>query len=111
MDLDPAFHFDTDPDPVFQFDTDLDLTVWYRSGSLPFQRGNEPKTVLFIHLNLFFLVSRSNKAYFVKISFPVNFVVLIRELVYDVYWLLMFDVYGIKIPGTHFQDQDRTFTE
>ncbi len=56
---DPACHFDTDPDPAFQFDTDPDPTVW--SGSLPFQRLNVPKTVLFIHLNLVFLVSRSNR--------------------------------------------------
>jgi hypothetical protein len=47
---DPAFHFDTDPDPVFQFATDPDPTVCYGSGSLPFQKGNIPKTVLFIHL-------------------------------------------------------------
>ncbi len=49
-DLDPAFHFDMDWDPAFQFDTnqDPDPTVLYRS--LPFQRGNVPKTVLFIHL-------------------------------------------------------------
>jgi hypothetical protein len=62
---DPAFYFDNDPDPdpAFQFDTNLDLTVWYGYGfiSLPFQRGNVPKTVLFIHLCLIFLVSRSNK--------------------------------------------------
>jgi hypothetical protein len=47
-----------------------------------FQRGNEPKTVFFIHLNLIFLVSRPNrtqtKGYFVKFSLPVNFVLLIR---------------------------------
>jgi hypothetical protein len=42
-DPDPAFHFDMDPDPAFQFDTDLDLTVGYRSESLPFQRGTELK--------------------------------------------------------------------
>jgi hypothetical protein len=36
-------------------------TVWYGSGSLPFQRGNVPKKVLFMHLNLIFLVSRSNR--------------------------------------------------
>jgi hypothetical protein len=49
MDPDPAFHFDTDPDPAFQCDTDP--TVLYRSGSgfLPFQRGNETKTVLFLY--------------------------------------------------------------
>ncbi len=38
---------------------DPDPTAWYGSGSLPFQRRNVPKTVLFIHLNLIFLVSRS----------------------------------------------------
>jgi hypothetical protein len=27
FDLDPVFHFDTDPDPAFQFDIDPDLTV------------------------------------------------------------------------------------
>ncbi len=61
----PDVHFYTDPDPAFQFDTDPDPTVWYGSGSgsLPFQRGNVPKTVLelFIHLYLIFLVSRSNR--------------------------------------------------
>ncbi len=81
-DPDPASHFDTDTDHVFQFDTDPDPTVWYGSESLPFQRGNVPKTVLFIHLSLIFLVSRSNrthtKGFFVKFSLPVNFVVLIR---------------------------------
>ncbi len=40
-DPDPAFHFD--PDPAFQFYPDP--TVWYGSGSLPFQRGNVPKTL------------------------------------------------------------------
>jgi hypothetical protein len=51
-----------DPDP---FDTDLDPTIWYRygSGSLLFQRGYVPKTVLFIHLYLIFLVSRSNRTH------------------------------------------------
>ncbi len=44
-DPDPASHFDTDTDHVFQFDTDPDPTVWYGSESLPFQRGNVPKTV------------------------------------------------------------------
>jgi hypothetical protein len=61
-DPDPAYHFSTDPDPAFQFDTDPDSTVLYGSRSLPFQRGNVPKTVLFIHLYLIsFLVSRSNR--------------------------------------------------
>jgi hypothetical protein len=55
-----SFDTDSDPDPAYQFDTDLDPTVGYGSGFLPFQRGNVPKTVLFIHLNLIFLVSRSN---------------------------------------------------
>ncbi len=54
--LDPD-HFD--PDPAFQFDMDPDPTVLSGSGSLLFQRGNVPKTVLFIHFNLTFLVSRS----------------------------------------------------
>jgi hypothetical protein len=49
MDLDPAFHFDTDPDLTFHFDTDLDPTIWYWSRSLMFQRVN-------VH-NLIFLVS------------------------------------------------------
>ncbi len=46
-DPNPAFHFDIDPDLDFQFDTDTDPGVWYGSGSesLPFQRGNVPKTV------------------------------------------------------------------
>jgi hypothetical protein len=49
-----------------------------------FQRGmcNVPKTVLFIHLNLIFLseclTGPNQKAYFVKFSHPVSFVVLIR---------------------------------
>jgi hypothetical protein len=30
------------------------FSLWYGSGSLLFQRGNVPKTVLFIHLNLIF---------------------------------------------------------
>jgi hypothetical protein len=54
FDTDPAFHFDTDPDLQF----DPDPAVWYGSGSLPFQRGNVTKTVLFTHLYLIFLVSR-----------------------------------------------------
>jgi hypothetical protein len=57
---------------------DPDPTVW--SGSLPFQRGNVPKTVLFIHLNLIYLVSPTGpnqKSYFIKFSLPVNVVVLI----------------------------------
>ncbi len=53
FDPDPALHFDTDPDPAFQF---------HKSGSLPFQRGNVPKTSLLIYLFLIFLVSRSNRA-------------------------------------------------
>jgi hypothetical protein len=59
-DPDP-FDTDPDPDPAFQFDPDPD--VWYGSGSLPFQRGNVPKTVLLIHLYLIFLVSRSNRTH------------------------------------------------
>jgi hypothetical protein len=51
-DTDPVFNFDTDPDPAFQSETNPDQTIWYGSGSLPFQRGNTPKTVLFIHLYL-----------------------------------------------------------
>jgi hypothetical protein len=58
------------------------LVTLIGSGSLPFQRGNVPKTVLFIHLNLIFLVSRSNRTQpegmLCKFSLPVNFVVLIR---------------------------------
>jgi hypothetical protein len=72
-DLDPAFHFDTDPDPAFQFDK-----IWIRL----FQRGNKPKSVLFIHFYLIFLVSSptgpKQKAYFVQFPLPVDFVVLIR---------------------------------
>jgi hypothetical protein len=49
-DLGPAFHFETDPDPAFQFDTDPELTVSYGSGSLQFQRGKVPKTVLFLYI-------------------------------------------------------------
>jgi hypothetical protein len=61
---------DTDTDPAliwirscFQFDTDPDPTVGYGSGSLLFQRGNVPKTILFIHLYLIFLVSRSKRTH------------------------------------------------
>jgi hypothetical protein len=54
-------HFDTDYDPAFHFDTDPDPAN--RSGyrSLLYQRGNVPKTVpvLYIQLDLIFLVSRS----------------------------------------------------
>jgi hypothetical protein len=59
MDPDPACHFDMGPDPACQFDPNPDPTA--RSGSLLFQRGNVSKTVFFIHLNLVFLVSRSNR--------------------------------------------------
>ncbi len=41
--------FDTDPDPGFQFNPDP--TAFYGSGSLPFQRGNVPKVVLFISVS------------------------------------------------------------
>ncbi len=78
-DPDPLY---TDPDPAFQFDMDPDPTVWYGSGSLSFQIGTVPKTVLFIHLNVIFLVSRSNRTQpegiIVKFSLPVNFVMIIR---------------------------------
>jgi hypothetical protein len=43
-----------DSDPAFQFDKNPDPTVLHGSGSLPFQRGNVPKTVLFIHLYLIY---------------------------------------------------------
>jgi hypothetical protein len=55
-DPDPAFHSDTDP--TFYFDSDRDPTILYGSESLPFQRGNVPETVHFIHPNLIFFVSR-----------------------------------------------------
>jgi hypothetical protein len=71
FDRDPAFRFDTDPDP----------TVSYGSGpgSLLFQRGNVPKSVLFAHLYFIFLVIRSNRTntknvFFLKFSLPVHFV-------------------------------------
>ncbi len=72
--------FNTDPDPAFQFDTDLDPTVWYGSGSLPFQRGNLLKQYhTFIHLYLISLsagpTGPTQKVFFVKFSLPVNFVV------------------------------------
>ncbi len=62
-DPDPAFHFDIDPDPdpTFKFDLGPDPTVLFGSGSLLFQRGNVPRTVLFIHPYLIFLVGRSNR--------------------------------------------------
>ncbi len=84
MDPDRAFHFDTDPDPAFQFDKDPDPTVWYGSGSLPFPRGSGLKTVLTYtsYLDFFPLsvgpTGSNQKAYLVKFSLPVNFIVLIR---------------------------------
>jgi hypothetical protein len=57
--------FDTDLDPAFQSDTDT--TVLYGSRSLTFQRGNVPKTALFIHLYFIFLVSRSNRTHTIGI--------------------------------------------
>jgi hypothetical protein len=52
LDPDSAFHLDPDP------------TFLYGSGSLPFQRGNIPKTVgtvLLSHINLIFLACISNR--------------------------------------------------
>jgi hypothetical protein len=46
-DLDPAFHFDTDPDQTFHFS----VYLIHGSGYLLFQRGNVPKGVLFTHFN------------------------------------------------------------
>jgi hypothetical protein len=46
MDPDPVFHFDTDSDHAFHFETDPDQTTGYGSGSLLFQSGHVPKTVL-----------------------------------------------------------------
>jgi hypothetical protein len=70
-----CFHFDPDPDPAFQFDTDPDPHHFN-------EVHNVPKTVLFIHLNLIFRnigpTGPNQKAYFVKFSLLVNFVVLIR---------------------------------
>ncbi len=49
---------------------------------LLFKRGNVPKTVPFVHLNLIFLVNRSARyqtvGILVKFSLSNNFVVLIR---------------------------------
>jgi hypothetical protein len=63
FDTDPdlACHFDTDP--AFQFDPD----------PYSFKEVMYPKQVFFIHLNMIFLVGRSNRtrpkqAYFVKLS-------------------------------------------
>ncbi len=64
---------DPDPNPAFRFYRDPDTTVWCRSGSLPFQRGNAPKTVLFIHLYWIFLVSRSNRTHTKGTVFSTNF--------------------------------------
>ncbi len=55
MDLDPAFHFDPDPDCAFRFGPDPDPYCFK-------EICNVPKTILFIHLNLIFLVSRSTRA-------------------------------------------------
>ncbi len=61
--------------PAFQFDSEPDPTVWYGSGSgsLSFQRGNVPKTVLFYIFTWFSLSvgpkGPNQKAYFVKFPF------------------------------------------
>ncbi len=75
-------HFCTDPDPAFPFDTDQHPTVWSGSGSLSFKKGNVPKQY-FLHILTWFSLSvgptgPNQKAYFVKFSLPVNFVVLIK---------------------------------
>ncbi len=52
-----SYYFD--PDPTFHFDMDPDLTISYRSRSSLFHSGNVLKMILFLHLNLIFLVGRS----------------------------------------------------
>jgi hypothetical protein len=82
-----------DLDPTFHFDKDLDLAMCYGSGSFLFQSRNVPKVVLFVNLNLIFLISRSARSqkegvhyYF---SVPVNFVMIRNELQLDKrVWLL-----------------------
>jgi hypothetical protein len=84
-DPDPAFHFDTNPDPSFQliwiwirlFDTDLN------PGPYPFKEVMNLKQY-FLYIFSWFSLSvgptrSKHKAYFVKFSLPVNFVLLIRE--------------------------------
>jgi hypothetical protein len=70
-----------DPDPAFQFDTDPDPHHFNEVHNVP-KTVLIIKTVLFIHLNLIFHnigpTGPNQKAYFVKFSLLVNFVVLIR---------------------------------
>jgi hypothetical protein len=73
------FYFDTDLDPAFPFDPDPTVSLD------PDLRSFEDVMylrLLFIHLNLVSLSvgppGPHQKAYFVKFSLPVNFVVIIR---------------------------------
>jgi hypothetical protein len=86
FDTDPACacHLDTDPDPelAFHFDMDPDLTVWSGSGSLPFKEVMYRKQYFLYILTWFYLsvgpTGPNQKAYFDKLSLPVNVVVLVR---------------------------------
>jgi hypothetical protein len=74
MDPDPAFHFDTDLDPAFQFDMDPNPYHFKEVMCLK-------QYFLYIYTWFSLSVGRigpNQKAYFVKFSLPVNFVVLIR---------------------------------
>jgi hypothetical protein len=93
----PSDHFNTDADPAFQSDTDPGLgphrfkeLMYLKPYFLYILTVKVPKTVLFIQINLIFLVSRYAKTQPVgmpgpnQFSFPVNFVVLLR-VVYGSY--------------------------
>ncbi len=94
MDSDPAFHFDTNPNPAFNFDTDPDPAFQFDPNPDPtIDTDPDPdpyhfkeETYLkqyFLYIFIWFFLSvgptgPNQKAYFVKISLPVNFVVFIR---------------------------------
>ncbi len=76
MDPDTACHFDKDPDPAFRFYTDPDPYHFKEVMYLKQYR-------YFVYILTLFSLSigptgPNQKAYFVKFSLPVNFVVLIR---------------------------------
>ncbi len=74
FDPDPAFHFETDPDPAFQFDTDPNP---YHFREVMYLK--QYSLYIFTWFSLSVGPTGPNqKAYFVKLSLFVNFVVLIR---------------------------------
>jgi hypothetical protein len=76
--------FDTDPDPAFLFHTDPDPAFQFVTGPDPYLFKEVPKTVVLYSLTWFSLSVGSLRPnqkecrYYVKFSFPVNFVVLIN---------------------------------